>query len=189
VGQTPDQDDAQPLGAPLPPSAVAFIAANRGKPSCDSRLLATLHLVQDAAGYLSPEHLGAVSDLTGVPLARITALATFYHYFRLVPRGRHLISLCLGTACHVKGATAVGQRFMDDLGVAFGGTTPDGQFTLEPTRCLGTCGLAPVVMIDDTLHGEVTAEATPQLLELHLHQAPRFKKRKPRLARHVPRLG
>ena len=195
MGIAPMMDDAQgPPGAGravLPAKAIRLIEANRGEPCCDSRLLAILNLVQDAAGYLSPEHLDAVSARTGLPLARLTALTAFYHYFRLAPRGRHLISLCLGAACHLKGANQICQRFMDDLGLPLGGTTADGAFTLEASRCLGTCDLAPVVMIDGTRHGAVTVEETPGLLDLHRHQAVRApaRARRPRAARGAARLG
>jgi len=193
VGGASTKDDAQALaearGAALPPKAVRCIEANRTRPLCDRRLLAILNLVQDATGYLSSEHLHAVSERTGVPLPRLESLAAFYHYFRLAPRGQHLVSVCLGTACHVKGAALVGQRFMEALGIPFGGTTPDGQFTLEPTRCLGICAQAPVVMIDRTLHGGVTVEAAPLLLDLHRHQAPPAGGRRARMGRGAARVG
>jgi len=142
--------------AALPPEVVAFIEGNKGMAHSESQLIATLHLVQASTGYLSKEQMHAVAQLAQIPLAKVTGVATFYHYFRLTPRGKHMINVCLGTACYVKGADKLSQRLMSDLGIGFGETTKDGLFSLESTRCLGTCGLAPVIMIDDQIHGPVT---------------------------------
>jgi NADH:ubiquinone oxidoreductase subunit E len=142
--------------AVLPPQVVAFIDKNKGMAHSESQLIATLHMVQAAHGYLSKEHMNAVAQLAQIPLAKVTGVATFYHYFRLNPRGKHMINVCLGTACYVKGADKLSQKLMSDLGIGFGETTKDGMFSLESTRCLGTCGLAPVIMIDDQIHGPVT---------------------------------
>ena len=141
--------------AALPAEVVAFIASHQGTPHSESHLIAILHMVQNAAGYLSKEQMDAVAQLAQIPLAKVTGVATFYHYFRLHPRGKHMINVCLGTACYVKGADKIAQRLMSDLGIQFGETTKDGMFSLESTRCLGTCGLAPVVMVDDQIHGPV----------------------------------
>jgi NADH:ubiquinone oxidoreductase subunit E len=151
--------------AALPPQVVAFIRRNRGLPHPESQLIATLHQVQAASGYLSLEQMTAVAQLAQIPLAQVTGVATFYHYFRLTPRGRHLIHVCLGTACYVKGTEQNAQRLMAELGIQFGETTKDGQFSLESTRCLGTCGLAPVLMVDGQVHGPVTAGDTARLLD------------------------
>ena len=154
--------------AVLPEKVVQFIQSNQGKPHPNSHLIATLHMVQDAAGYLSQEQMNAVSQLAQIPLAKVTGVATFYHYFRLQPRGKHMINLCMGTACYVKGADKIGQRIMNELGIQFGETTKDGLFSLESTRCLGTCGLAPVVMIDDQVHGPVSPAEVSLILEKYL---------------------
>jgi NADH:ubiquinone oxidoreductase subunit E len=106
-----------------------------------------------------------------VPLAKVTGVATFYHYFRLQPRGKYLINVCLGTACYVKGAEKVAQKLRDELGIHFGETSKDGIFSLESTRCVGTCGLAPVVMIGDEVHGPLTPSQIPTLLEGYLARA------------------
>jgi NADH:ubiquinone oxidoreductase subunit E len=156
--------------AALPEDVVRFIESNRGQPHSNSQLIAVLHMVQDHSGYLSQEQMQAVSQLAQIPLAKVTGVATFYHYFRLVPRGKHMINLCLGTACYVKGADKVGQRIMSDLGIQFGETTKDGMFSLESTRCLGTCGLAPVVMIDNNVHGPVTPGEVSVILEKYMKQ-------------------
>jgi NADH:ubiquinone oxidoreductase subunit E len=151
--------------AVLPPEVVAFIAKNRGTEHSESQLIATLHMVQAANGYLSKEQMNAVAQLAQIPLAKVTGVATFYHYFRLTPRGKHMINVCLGTACYVKGADKISQRLMSDLGIQFGETTKDGLFSLESTRCLGTCGLAPVMMIDEQIHGPVTPGDVSNILD------------------------
>ncbi len=156
--------------AALPAEVVAFIAKHQGSAHSESQLIAILHMVQAAAGYLSKEQMNAVAQLAQIPLAKVTGVATFYHYFRLNPRGKHMINVCLGTACYVKGADKISQRIMDNLGIQFGETTKDGMFSLESTRCLGTCGLAPVVMIDDQVHGPVSPGEVALILEKYLKQ-------------------
>jgi len=154
--------------AALPANVVAFIASVQDSVHRESHLIAILHLVQADSGWLSQDQMKAVSQLAQIPLAKVTGVATFYHYFRLQPRGRHMINVCLGTACYVKGADKISQRLMDNLGIAFGETTKDGMFSLESTRCLGTCGLAPVVMIDEQVHGPVTPGEVSLILEKYL---------------------
>jgi len=157
--------------AMLPEDVVAFIDGNRAKEHSESMLIATLHMVQGHYGHLGPGHLEAVAQLMQVPLAKVTGVATFYHYFRLQPRGKFLINVCLGTACYVKGAEKVAQKLMEELGIRYGETSTDGIFSLESTRCVGTCGLAPVVMIGDEVHGPLTPSQIPNLLESYLARA------------------
>ena len=157
--------------AMLPEAILAFIDAHHGEPHSESLLIATLHMVQAHFGHLGPGHLEAVAQLMQIPLAKVTGVATFYHYFRLQPRGRFLINVCLGTACYVKGADKVAQKLMDELGIRYGETSKDGIFSLESTRCVGTCGLAPVVMIGDEVHGPLTPGQVPALLETYLARA------------------
>jgi NADH:ubiquinone oxidoreductase subunit E len=154
--------------AALAPNVVEFINSLSGTVHHESHLIAILHLVQAGSGWLSTDQMGAVAQLAQIPLAKVTGVATFYHYFRLQPRGKHMINVCLGTACYVKGADKISQRLMDNLGIQFGETTKDGMFSLESTRCLGTCGLAPVVMIDDQVHGPVTPGEVSLILEKYL---------------------
>jgi NADH:ubiquinone oxidoreductase subunit E len=142
-----------------------FVEACREKPHPESYLIGVLHKVQQSLGYLPREQLEAVAQLLQVPTSTVTGVATFYHFFRLTPQGKHQINICMGTACYVRGAQAVADKFMDELGVSFGETSGDGLFTLQGSRCLGTCGLAPVVMIDEDVHGQVTPENVPVLLE------------------------
>lgn len=157
--------------AVLPDEVVDYIKECREGPHPESQLISVLHKVQGINGYLGEEQLQAVSQLLQVPAAKVAGVATFYHYFRLKPRGRYLINVCLGTACYVKGADKVAQRLQDELAIRFGETSKDGIFTLEGTRCLGTCGLAPVIMINDEVHGPVSAEEVPLLLEKYIKMA------------------
>jgi len=148
-----------------------FIEACRRGPEPESQLIAVLHRVQDRFGHLGGEQLDAVAQLMQVPAAKVAGVASFYHFFRLKPRGRFMINVCLGTACYVNGADRVAQKLMDELGITWGETSSDGVFTLEGSRCLGTCGLAPVVMVDDQIHGNVTPDEVPIILEKYLKKA------------------
>ncbi len=140
-------------------------------PEPHSRLISVLHEVQGHFGYLAPAHLDAVAQLMQVPAAKVAGVASFYHFFRLQPRGRFVINVCLGTACYVKGADRVAQKLMDELGIAFGETSTDGVFTLEGCRCLGTCGLAPVLTVEDDVHAQVTPDQVPLILDKYLRKA------------------
>ena len=115
--------------------------------------------------------MDAVAQLMRIPSATVTGVATFYHFFRLKPCGKFLINVCLGTACYVKGAQDVADRIKEELGVDFGETSKDGMFTLESARCLGTCGLAPVVMIGDDVHPRVKPDQIPTLLDKYREMA------------------
>ena len=118
-------------------------------------LISILEQVQAQFGYLSPEALRAVADVTDRPLVDVYGVATFYRSFSLEPRGKHVISACLGTACHVRGARAVVQTFQEQLGIRPGQTTDDGEFTLETVNCLGACALGPIVSVDGRYFAKV----------------------------------
>lgn len=150
---------------------VARIEEYMAGPMSESRLISVLHVVQGEYGYLSEQHLQAVAQLMQVPAARVTGVATFYHFFRLRPCGRHVISICMGTACYVKGADRVAQRLQEELGIDFGETTTDGMFSLDSTRCLGTCGLAPVMTVGEDVHAQVTPDRIPGILESYIKAA------------------
>jgi NADH:ubiquinone oxidoreductase subunit E len=150
---------------------VAAIADYRKRPNAESQLIAVLHRVQSEYGYVSESHIDAVAQLMQVPSAKVAGVASFYHFFRLKPRGKFMINVCLGTACYVKGADRVAQKIIEELGITWGETSKDGVFTLEGSRCLGTCGLAPVVMIDNEVHGDVTPDQVPAMLERYLKKA------------------
>ncbi len=143
----------------------------REGPHAESHLIGVLHKVQETFGYLGEDQLDAVAQLLQVPAAKVAGVAGFYHYFRLTPRGKYVIHVCMGTACYVKGAERVAQKFMEELGISWGETSNDRIFTLEGSRCLGTCGLAPVVMIGDDIHGNVTADQVPIILAKYLKRA------------------
>ncbi len=157
--------------AVLTPDIVAFIEDCRTRPRSESNLIEVLHRVQGHFGYLGVPQLDAVAQLLQVPAAKVSGVASFYHYFRLQPVGRFRISVCIGTACYVKGAEGVVTRFEEELGIGFGETSKDGLFTLEASRCVGTCGLAPVVMVGEEVHGDVTSDQVPLILERYLKQA------------------
>ncbi len=107
--------------------------------------------------WLPPGAVKRLSEVLGLPLARVLRIATFYNMFSFEPRGKHLIKVCLGTACHVKGAARILDSLSRELEVQVGGTTKDRRFTLEAVRCLGCCGLAPVVTVNDDVHGKMSA--------------------------------
>jgi len=152
---------------------VAFIDECRQGPEPESQLIAVLHKVQAKFGYLGQAQLDSVAQLLQVPAAKVAGVASFYHYFRLQPRGRFMINVCLGTACYVKGADRVAEKLMSEWGIRFGETSTDGMFTLEGARCLGTCGLAPVIMVDNEVHAQVTPDQVPLILEKYLERARR----------------
>jgi NADH-quinone oxidoreductase subunit E/NADP-reducing hydrogenase subunit HndA len=105
-----------------------------------------------------------VAAALGIPTAHIWGVATFYHYFNLKPIGKYVVSVCLGTACYVKGATQVLEALKKELGVQVGQTTEDMLFTLQEARCLGACGIAPVIMINDKIYGELDAKKTVDII-------------------------
>jgi len=105
-----------------------------------------------------------ISEAMGVPLEKIYGIATFYAQFTLSPKGKYRCSVCLGTACYVKGAQAIYDKLVELLGIQEGECTPDGKFSLEACRCVGACGLAPVMMINDDVYGRLTPEMLPDIL-------------------------
>jgi NADH-quinone oxidoreductase E subunit len=152
---------------------VQFIEACRKTSEPNSYLIAVLHKVQSKFGYLGASHLDAVAQLMQIPAAKVSGVASFYHYFRLQPRGKFIINLCLGTACYVKGADHLAEKLKEELGIDFGETTSDGMFTLEGARCLGACSLAPVMLVNDDMHGTVTPDQIPIILDRYLKKAKR----------------
>lgn len=149
----------------LTPAIVDYINHVRQLENSESHLISILHKVQGHFGFLGRSQLDAVAQLLQVPTANVTGVATFYHFFRLVKPGLHTISVCLGTACYVKGALQIAEKIKDELSIDIGETSHDGVFTLEASRCLGTCGLAPVLMIDGEIHGQIKPEQIPALLQ------------------------
>lgn len=127
-------------------------------------LIPLLQKVQAEDGYISRERIAEIYRKTGVPLAHVFGVATFYAQFRLHPVGRNVIKVCHGTACHVAKANGISQALKDLLRVGEGETTPDREFTLETVSCLGCCSLAPVIMVNKDTHGNLTPTDLKRLL-------------------------
>jgi len=134
-------------------------------------LIPALQKVQEEDGYISMESIREINRESGVPLAQIYGVATFYAQFRLHPVGKHLIRVCHGTACHVSGAQGMTEGLEKDLGIRAGETTKDGLFTLDVVSCLGCCSLAPVIMIDDTTYGNLKPGDTKKLVRQYRRAA------------------
>jgi NADH:ubiquinone oxidoreductase subunit E len=148
-----------------------FILECKAKEHPESYLIAVLHKVQETYGFLSEIHMDEVAHCLGVPTANVFGVATFYHYFRLKPRGKFAVCICLGTACFVKGANSVLNSFRNELGIELGETTSDGLFSLEGTRCIGVCAMAPIVTINEKVYGYVSSNQVPILLsEIKMNQ-------------------
>ncbi len=128
-------------------------------------LMDVLEEVQARYRYLPRDALILISESMGVPLSQTYGVATFYNAFSLKPKGRHVINVCTGTACMVRGARKVLERISERLGIQPGETTEDGQFTLETVNCLGACALGPIVVADGAYSGEMTSAKTEALLK------------------------
>lgn len=135
-------------------------------PKVLSSLMGVLQEIQVEYKYLPKESLLAVADKMGIPLSRVYNVATFYNAFSLIPRGRHIIHVCLGTACHVRGSGKILEELERNLGVKAGETTEDMKFTLESVNCLGACALGPVMVIDGEYFGKVTSEKISSILKM-----------------------
>ena len=131
----------------------------------DSDLISILQGVQERLGYLPPEAIRGVSDRTRIPLSRIYGVVSFYAQFYTEPHGKHTIRCCRGTACHVRGGQKVFGVISRALGIGEGQTTPDMLFYLETVACIGTCFLAPAMLIDDKCYGELTPKRIETILE------------------------
>ncbi len=127
-------------------------------------LMPILQKAQDIYGYLPIEVQTMISDATGIPLEKIYGVATFYAQFSLYPKGKYQISVCLGTACYVKGSGDVYNKLMEKLGIEGGQCTPDGKFSLDACRCVGACGLAPVMTINGEVYGKLTVDKIDEIL-------------------------
>jgi NADH:ubiquinone oxidoreductase subunit E len=142
-----------------------IIQKHQGRPSA---LIPILLDIQHECRYLPEDALVLVSQKLSVPLSQIYSLATFYKAFSLKPRGKHSISVCLGTACHVQGSTLLLEKVERDLDVKRGDTTKDLKFDVEEVHCLGCCGLAPVMTVDRDLYGKVTLTKIPSILKKYI---------------------
>lgn len=150
--------------AVLPAHIVAYVDHSRTLPHSESYLIAVLQMIQKHFGYLPSSCLDEVSERMQIPSAKVTGVATFYHFFTFVPKGKHTVSVCLGTACYVKGAGLLFDRLQELLGVKPGHASKDGLFTLESARCVGACALAPVLIVDDKVYANVKPDELPKIL-------------------------
>ena len=127
-------------------------------------VIPVLHKAQEIYGYLPIEVQEMISEGLGAPLAEIYGIVTFYTQFTLEPKGEHHIGICLGTACYVKGSGQILEKFKERLSIDVGGCTPDGKFSLEATRCIGACGLAPVLTVNDEVYGRLEVKDVDEIL-------------------------
>lgn len=139
----------------------AVIAKHKGTPGA---LMPVLQEAQNIFGYVPMDVQQIIADGLGTTLSEVYGVATFYAQFSLEPKGQYVVGVCLGTACYVKGSQKVLDKLAEELKVAVGKTTSDGVFTLNATRCLGACGLAPVMMINDEVYGRLTPDEIPAIV-------------------------
>ena len=139
----------------------AFIEQWKSRPG---NLIMILHRVQEEFGYVPREAALTLSRMLDVPLAKIYGVVTFYHLFKLRKPGKHQIAVCMGTACYLRGGEDLLSELETILGVGAGGITEDGEFSIESVRCLGCCGLAPVMTVDGEVYGKVTKDYLPDLV-------------------------
>ncbi|HHV63797.1 MAG TPA: NAD(P)H-dependent oxidoreductase subunit E [Peptococcaceae bacterium] len=130
----------------------------------EGSLIQVLHIAQNIYGYLPLEVQKIIADGLDKPLSEVSGVVTFYSFFSTEPRGEHTIRVCLGTACYVRGGKKIVDRLEELLGVTVGGTTKDRKFTFEVARCIGACGLAPAMMIDDVVYKQVNADKLEAIL-------------------------
>ena len=127
-------------------------------------LINVLHETQHLFGYLPAEVQDVIAHNLHVPVAHVYGVVTFYSYFTMIPRGEHPISVCTGTACYVRGAEKVLEEFKKELHIKVGETTPDGRFSINCLRCVGACGLAPVVLVGEKVYGRVSFDGVKSIL-------------------------
>ncbi len=139
-----------------------IIAENKGQKGA---LMPVMQKAQDIYGYLPIEVQTMIADGMGIPLEKVYGVSTFYSQFALNPKGKYQISVCLGTACYVKGSGDVYAKIEEILGIKGGECTPDGKFSLDACRCVGACGLAPVMMINDEVYGRLKPDDVKGILE------------------------
>ena len=134
-------------------------------PDKTSSLIAVLHQAQEIFGYLPEDVQRFVAKKLNQPIAEVNGVVTFYSYFTETPTGKHVINVCMGTACFVKGSADILDEFERKLGIKVGETTPDGKYTLQVLRCVGACGLAPVVTVNDRVYGHFTKQMVVKTID------------------------
>ena len=127
-------------------------------------LMPIMQKAQEIYGYLPPEVQKHIAIKMGIPVSEVFGVATFYSQFLLNPKGQHPVSVCLGTACYVKGSGLLMEKLEEELGISGDGVTDDGKFSLEATRCIGACGLAPVLTVGEDVYGRLTPDDIPGLI-------------------------
>ena len=157
--QSATQDEVR-----LPDELMEFIEDWREKPG---NLIMILHRTQEVYGYIPREIAVELSRVLGTPLAKIYGVVTFYNFFKTKKPGRNRMQVCMGTACYLKG----GEDIIDEMGnlldIGVGGTTDDDEFSLEAVRCVGCCGLAPVLVVNEQVYGKITREKLPEIIAKH----------------------
>lgn len=133
-------------------------------PSTKGELIRVLHKAQSIFGYLPEEVQKFVGKKLGVSTAKVFGVVSFYSYFTMTPKGDNPIAICMGTACYVRGAEKVQDEFCKQLGIEVGETTEDGKFSIDALRCVGACGLAPVVLVGEKVYGRVTVEDVKKII-------------------------
>ena len=133
--------------------------------SKSTELIAILHRAQHIFGYLPREVQEFIADKLNIPVSKVYGVVTFYSFFTMEKKGKYVINVCLGTACFVRGADKILKEFEARLGIKNGETTEDGKFTLSSLRCVGACGLAPVVQVNGKTYGNATVETVAQIIE------------------------
>ncbi len=133
-------------------------------PSTKGELIRVLHKAQGIFGYLPAEVQKFVARELGLSTAKVYGVVSFYSFFTMTPKGEHRISVCMGTACYVRGAEKVLNELKSELGIGVGETTEDGKFSLDALRCVGACGLAPVVLVGEKVYGRVTVDMVKTIL-------------------------
>ncbi|MBQ4557598.1 MAG: NAD(P)H-dependent oxidoreductase subunit E [Clostridia bacterium] len=128
-------------------------------------MMPILQEAQELYGYLPPEVMAMIAQHTGKPVEEIFGIATFYSQFALNPKGENAVAVCLGTACYVKGSGDIYEKFGELLGLVGGGTSPDGKWSLEATRCIGACGLAPVLTVNGNVYGRLTTKDVQGIID------------------------
>jgi NADH-quinone oxidoreductase subunit E len=146
----------------MTPELKAFIESWKSKPG---NLIMVLHKVQQTYGYIPREIAIEISSLLDVPLAKIYGVVTFYNFFKLQKAGKYIVQVCLGTACYLRGGDDLIKEFEKQLGVGVNATTPDGLFSVEAVRCLGCCGLAPVVVVNGEVYGKLSKGDVAGIIE------------------------
>jgi NADH-quinone oxidoreductase subunit E len=145
----------------FPQELVSFVDEWKVKPGS---LIMILHKTQETFGYISRPSAEKLSRMTGIPLARIYGVITFYHFFKTTKPGKYRISVCLGTACYLKGGAELMEEAQTLLSIPDGGVTEDGLFSIDPVRCVGCCGLSPVIVVGNDTYGKLTKDMLPGII-------------------------